>query len=300
MPSYAIFRVSDKKYKSFQQLAGYQNHMERLIPVPNSDRATQNRRLIGTGDIVGTVREYIKDCKLRKDSVLARDIILTASPEFFNNATREQKNLWVQKNLQWLKDTFGDNCVYATLHQDEKTPHISALICAKHYNDNKQTYTLANHIYFGGPAKLSAMQDNYSAAMKDFDLNRGLRFSKAKHIQIRHFYSLINKEIDLKDINSLTAQAKNSELLAVKVKALQNTLSSYRLITQKSAEKQSEQVKVNADIHHKLKQIQQDNETYKEVIGVLSKHYKIPATEIKSAINFVRDKTQGAVLELKK
>lgn len=41
----------------------------------------------------------------------------------------KQLNNWCNDNLNWLKETFGEeNLVSAVLHMDEKTPHIHATI----------------------------------------------------------------------------------------------------------------------------------------------------------------------------
>lgn len=35
--NYAIFRVSEKKYKNIQEIKGFERHMERLQYTPNAD-----------------------------------------------------------------------------------------------------------------------------------------------------------------------------------------------------------------------------------------------------------------------
>lgn len=116
--NYAIFRVGERKLKSLPAIKGFEKHMERKQDTPNSDPWKDNIRLIGTDDIYGDVKDYIKDCKLRKDSVIARDILLTASHDFFN-LPPEQLQKWIDLNAKFLKDSFGDNCRYATLHRDK-------------------------------------------------------------------------------------------------------------------------------------------------------------------------------------
>ena len=38
-------------------------------------------------------------------------------------------NSWIDANLKWLKDTFGEeNLVSCVLHMDEKTPHLHATV----------------------------------------------------------------------------------------------------------------------------------------------------------------------------
>lgn len=285
MPLYAIFRVGDKKIKSVDQLKGFARHAEREILVPNANLSIKNDRLIGTEKIIDDVKEYIKDVKLRKNSVLARDLVLTASPEFFKNASEELKNKWVQINIKWLKECFGNNCTYATLHKDESTWHISALVVPRFFDEKKQKYILANARYFDGIAKMSAWQDKYATAMQETfkELNRGIKFSKAKHVQIRHFYTLLNKELNENELDNLCAKAKNGELLKSRVKELQETLMKYKNITNKSDSEKN-------DIRLKYLELKKDKDIFRETIKVISKEYKIPQETIIQVLTTVENK----------
>ncbi len=67
--------------------------------------------------------------KVRKDSVRAIKFMLTASPGWFEKATKEQFEQWQEANVDWLKTKYGEaNLVSAVLHVDEQTPHIHAHI----------------------------------------------------------------------------------------------------------------------------------------------------------------------------
>jgi hypothetical protein len=178
---YSIFRVGERKIKDMGHVKAYENHAERQMAVPNANMDIKNIILIGNKNIFEDVKEYIKDIKLRKNNVIARDLLLTASPGFFDNATEKQKAAWIDLNVKWLKDNFGDNCRYASLHRDETTWHITALIVPRFHDEKKQKLILANARYFDGIAKMSAWQDNYATAIQSVfqELSRGLKFSKA-------------------------------------------------------------------------------------------------------------------------
>ena len=83
--------------------------------------------------------------KLWKDGVQKPDdraekpflrIVLSASPQFFRPGDPEAAGKWDDRRLelfkkrtmQWLKREFGDDLVYASIHLDEDTPHIHALV----------------------------------------------------------------------------------------------------------------------------------------------------------------------------
>lgn len=88
---YAIFRVGEKKYKTIGSIEGYQRHMEREQETPNANPNISNVRLIGSNFIMQDVKEYIEGIKLRKNGVIARDLLLTASPKFFENLSIKDK-----------------------------------------------------------------------------------------------------------------------------------------------------------------------------------------------------------------
>lgn len=278
---YAIFRISNKKYKSLAQLKHYENHMERKGKVLNGDSSIQNERLIGTVDIVGDVQRYIKGIKLRSNAVLARDLLLTASPDFFKRITEEDKRKWVDLNINWLKDNFGDNVIYAILHKDESTWHISALIVPKIWDSKRNRYKLSNAYYFDGIEKLRAWQDNYSSSMQKVfkSLNRGVRYSKAKHITMKQFYTLVNSKLNEKDIKQLCAKAKHSHVLQQKLLQMQNTLNAYENIGDKALQ-----------LNKQLKGLQQDKKMFKECIRVMADLYKIPQVSVKKVLKYVQEK----------
>ena len=68
--------------------------------------------------------------KVRKNSVIALQVLLTASHEGMKEVEKTGKlDEWIEDSMQFLRDVYGvENVVAATLHLDEKTPHIHATI----------------------------------------------------------------------------------------------------------------------------------------------------------------------------
>ena len=293
---FAIFRVSEKKYKSINDIKGYERHVERLQPTLNANRLIENIRLVGTASIVKNVQEYIKGIKLRSNAVLAREVLLTASPEFMQTATKEVKKQWIAANLEFLKNEFGDNIIYSTGHLDEKSLHISSLMVPRF--ENEKGYLLANRRYFNGKQALSEWQDKYSEAMKPFGLCRGIKWSKGTHVNIKAFYSLVNSEINEKDLENLCAKAKDNILLKDKVKKLQTTLRAYKNYNEKTEEEK-------LILCNEVKSIKHDKEVFRQCIKTLSNLYKIPQNHIEKIVDYVikneaKEKDQGKELELTK
>lgn len=204
---YAVFRVG-KKYKSLPDIKGFQRHMQREQETPNADegRTINNRILIGDEDVYKCLYNHIQGVKMRKNGNLGTEILLTASQGYFKGITKDQKEAWVQANLNFIKEHFGESCIYAILHEDETTPHIHALISNK-VIDKRGNTIIANSRYFDGPEMLRQWQDTYAAAMAEFNLSRGIRFSRATHVRIRQFYSLVENNISIDKLNRVIDNA---------------------------------------------------------------------------------------------
>ncbi|ABS39665.1 MobV family relaxase [Clostridium botulinum] len=279
---YAIFRVGEKKYKTVGAIAGYQRHMEREQQTPNANPNISNVRLLGSNFIMADVKEYIEGIKLRKNGVIARDLLLTASPKFFKDLSIEEKQKWVNTNIKFLERHFGENCVYATLHRDETTWHISALVVPRFWEEKKKRYVLANSRYFDGKKKLSKWQDKYSSFIKQQfkELNRGQRGSKAHHVKISNFYRILNSGLDSYNALEVIKKSKQSIALKEQLENVQSTLNKYKDYAKLTTlEKQ--------ELSNSLKDIKQDKEVFKETIKAMSEIYKISQQSIAQIINSV-------------
>lgn len=189
---FSILRL--QKIKTRSQLAASQNHNLRLKPVVNADpEKTHLNKMTGAKNYKELICEledrFLKnDIKPRKDSVQTVEVLLTASPEFFEDKTEEDLRKWANKNYQWAKKEFGENLLQFVLHLDEITPHIH-LIFTPITHDGR----LSMKDLYGGKDKLSALQTRYSKSMEEFGLKRGNSGSKAKHTTIKEFYTFVNK-----------------------------------------------------------------------------------------------------------
>lgn len=282
---YCIFRVGEK-YKDIKAIKGFEGHMIRTFYTPNADenKILKNEILVGNKDIVADVENYIKGIKLRKNGVIARDLLLTASPQFFKNKSYGFIKKWINSNIAFLQTQFGDNLRFAVVHLDETTPHIHALIVPKFENTRgKEKYKLSNSLYFDGREKLSEWQDLYSQHIQsEFkSLNRGVKSSKARHVKIKQYYTLVNAKLDEKDMSSVLAKASNSLLLERQVKALQELLKENL-----KKENNSEQLKNMVD------QLKEDKEIYKETIKAMSQAYKISQESIINIVKSVENKVK--------
>ena len=159
-------------------------------------------------------------CKTRKDSVLFVDTLITASPEFFKCKKREEIKLFFQTAVDFLSRKIGkDNIFAATVHMDEKTPHMH--LCFTPITEDGR---LSAKDILGNRAQLSKWQDEFHSHMKkQFPiLKRGesALVTRRKHIPTWLFkqsadLSKQQKTIEqvLSDINPINAGKKRDEAL---------------------------------------------------------------------------------------
>ena len=204
--SFAIVRTA--KLKTAGNLGGLNNHLERKTEVPNADAELShlNRRKVGTGDLAKDVAKRLQAAgieKPRKNAVLAIEHLMTASPKAFPFkkakapsgspqayglvGAKEDTERWqaFEKNcIKWLKQRYGAaNVVNFSVHLDEQTPHIHAVVVPIDAKDK-----LNCRHYLGGREKLRELQDSFAAAHQGIGLERGVQGSKAHHTTIKQFY----------------------------------------------------------------------------------------------------------------
>jgi len=192
---YAIIRAEKTKKSG---IAGKNSHNLRLRETKNADpeRKKLNQILVGTGDLKVDLKNKISetDAVIRnKETVLCTELLLTASPEFFEKNTPQQNSNWIDTQIDFLKKEFGENCINAVLHLDETTPHIHAFITPIVKNEKTNKLEFNNKAYFGLNG-YKPLQDKYFEYNKTLGLNRGLEKNKTEssHKDIKEFYGDIN------------------------------------------------------------------------------------------------------------
>jgi hypothetical protein len=196
--NYAICRVN--KIKTFSALVGSAKHTFRENPTLNANVSiSHNNKTVGmrsSGDLKDAVAGLLP-AKKRKDAVICIEYMITASPESFKRfggslcdygGLEGQRETYFGEALKWLIDRHGrENVVTASLHLDETTPHLVVYVVPM-TKDGR----LSCKDFLGGPKKLSAMQDSFFYACgKSFNLQRGIKWTHAKHEDIRAFYGAI-------------------------------------------------------------------------------------------------------------
>lgn len=182
--AYAIMRI--EKRRDLASVRRCAEHHLRAADTPNADPLGRIRVLAGScmaSDVTALIRDTTGPLMKRKDGVRCLDVFCGASPEFFasgGSVAQFEKNAMV-----WASATFGaDNVALAVTHEDELTPHIQMLV-----TPITPKGTLAASYWLDGPKRLEALQDSFAAAMAPLGLERGIRGSKAKHEDVKRWYS---------------------------------------------------------------------------------------------------------------
>ncbi|SQL71980.1 Plasmid recombination enzyme [Escherichia coli] len=137
---------------------------------------------------MGKLRELLPE-KRRKDAVLAVEYVMTASPEWWKEATPRQQAEFFAHSEQWLEKKYGkDRVVAAVVHRDEATPHLSAFVVPL-----TQDGRLSAKEFIGGRSKMRDDQSTYAESVKKLGLERGIEGSRATHQTVQHYYESINR-----------------------------------------------------------------------------------------------------------
>ena len=132
-------------------------------------------------------QNYTNKRKIRTDAVKHIDGLITSDNEFFNNQTSEDTKRFFEQAKQFLEQEYGkDNLLYATVHMDEKTPHM-------HYGVVPITDDgrLSAKEVVGNKKALTEFQDRFNEYVKQrgYDLERGQsrQVTNAKHEQMSQY-----------------------------------------------------------------------------------------------------------------
>jgi hypothetical protein len=198
MPAFAIIRT--KKHKHIASIVGVARHHAREVACPTADPTKAARNVAwGAGrsasQTVGDkVSEVIAQAqakagkKFRADSVKAIEYLMSASPEWWKTATKEQRSGYVKRCRAWLQKKHGEGCVIAEwYHGDEGSPHLHCIVVPLHNG-----VLNAKH-FLGGKARMRALQDDFAQTCGEpFGLVRGVAGSPADHVPVADWWAALN------------------------------------------------------------------------------------------------------------
>jgi len=191
--AYAIMRWV--KVTSQKQADDATGHNARTSKVANADKEAPHPNIEfvitdgrGYWELATERIAQVVTRKVRDDQVRCMEVILTASPEFFERdangrAVDMKDSQWAKDQLTFLEKTFGkENVLSCTLHQDEKSPHVHAVIAPITEDGHLSAKRLFN------PITMTGYQTAYAEAMKPHGLARGVEHSQAEHQPMTRMY----------------------------------------------------------------------------------------------------------------
>lgn len=217
-----------KENQDFAKMAGhnYRIHLTQAEAQRiDSKRTHLNKTLINplgidtkvVGDLSKKINEHYKKigAKVKENSVLAVDLVLTTSPEFFQNDGQTwhrnskikpefQKKIddWVATQIEFVKQEFGESAIKsAVLHLDETTPHIHFLLTPeetkevkfknRHGAGSKVTTSLNADRW--NPNFWKKFLTNYGKVNKKFGLKKGEEGSMSENVSIKEFTKMVSE-----------------------------------------------------------------------------------------------------------
>ena len=181
-----------RKHKERGALVQRASHHLRGHAVQNADPARAHLNATswrgGAPALVDEIWARTEPAMQRKDGIRVVEVMLTASPEWFDEGPKGSRLEAISKGARsFLAETFGlENVVASGLHLDEKTPHIWAFVTPIFEGKLRASRWL------DGAKKLAQLHTKWAEKMQPFGLVRGAEKSTAKHIDIRTYYSAVN------------------------------------------------------------------------------------------------------------
>ncbi len=224
---YAILRFQKRKAGA---VAACERHNERRKEAYKSNPDIEVERSKDNYHLVSPPRyTYKKEinrriaeagCKVRRDSVMMVETLITASPEFMNSLPKDEQKEYFTRALNFLSERVGkQNILSAVVHMDEKTPHMH-LSFVPITPEGK----LSAKAFLGNQKSLSQWQTDYhecmSARWNELERGQSSIETKRKHIPTWLFKlgGRLDRQYDeivkaLSDINAFNAGKKRDKAM---------------------------------------------------------------------------------------
>ena len=208
--------LSEKYIKGFYNLTKeYKKEHDKRMEAMREDRKK-------------TFKQMVDD----SNNVVADELLFTSDNDFFKNKKKKDIKKWADTCMDFVYNDLGykkEQILHATLHMDEKTPHIHCVVVPLVRKFDKRTntekYTISKKQYIKDKVHLSELQDKYYQRLIDngFDLERGIKNSDNEHISIKEFKK-ITKKLDNRLEKQNYLMTRDYELLEEKLKTSKPTI----------------------------------------------------------------------------
>lgn len=130
----------------------------------------------------------------RSDATVMCQCLITSDNEFFQTMNKKEQIEYFEKSFEFIKQRYGErNIVSATIHYDERTPHMHVNFVPVTEDGRLSAKDLFS------PKSLRVLQDDYNRYVREngYDLQRGEIDSKNKHLEVEK-YKVETKYAELK------------------------------------------------------------------------------------------------------
>jgi hypothetical protein len=220
--SFAVLHMQKLKQNAIKGIQ-FHNQREReshTNPDIDDDRSHLNYDLVNPEpvDYNKKINERISERvttgkAIRKDAVKVASFMITSDKGFFDKLGDSKEKEFFKSAYEFFSSRYGkENLVYASVHKDEKTPHMH-LGFVPITEDGR----LSAKDFFGKKLQLVKLQDDYYAHMKEngFDLERGLSSDK-KHLETTKFkHETLQKEIQDMEKKLSSMKEKDDQIKAI-------------------------------------------------------------------------------------
>lgn len=223
---YAIMRFAKRRRGSINSMEAHNERMkEQYKSNPDIDTAKSaaNYHLVQPqhryyAEIMSRV-EAAK-CRVRKDSVLMIEALITASPEFMAARSSAEQREYFERALTFIQNEICEENVFAaTVHMDERNPHMH--VCMVPLTPDKR---LSAKTIMGNQKKLSEWQTKFhehmSARWNELERGASAMETHRKHIPVWLYKKAQRLDIQaekikqsLEDITMFNAGKKREEAL---------------------------------------------------------------------------------------
>ena len=233
----------------------------------------------------------------RSRNCVADELLFTASPKFFDNMSEEDIMKWADTCMEFVYNDLGytkEQILHATIHLDEKSPHIHCVVVPLVKKLDKRTnterWTISKKQYIRDKIHLSQLQDKYHERLVDagFDLERGIKGNNREHLKTKelkkttHYYEnktqIINKNLDkaINDLNEKMKTTKNTIFDKEYVKVKKETFDSMNKVIKET--------KKVVEFQPKIEQLFNEVNTFTKSHQTLEKENSNLKREVKSLV----------------
>ena len=228
---------------------------------------------------------------------VADELLFTASPKLFDNMSEEDIMKWADTCMEFVYNDLGytkEQILHATIHLDEKSPHIHCVVVPLVKKLDKRTnterWTISKKQYIRDKIHLSQLQDKYHERLVDagFDLERGIKGNNREHLKTKelkkttHYYEnktqIINKNLDkaINDLNEKMKTTKNTIFDKEYVKVKKETFDSMNKVIKET--------KKVVEFQPKIEQLFNEVNTFTKSHQTLEKENSNLKREVKSLV----------------